>query len=357
VREIHRILDANGNRAREALRVIEDFARFALDDAPIASAAKDMRSRLREAASALPAGALLAARDTPGDVGTDLASPTEGRRADAGEVVTAACKRLTEALRTLAEYAKVAAPDGAAAGRFESLRYEAYTLERRIGLRLAGVGRFEAVRLYVLLTARLCRGDPVDVAAAAIGGGADCIQLREKLRPDRQVLDLARRLRELTAARDVLLIVNDRPDIAAAARADGVHLGQDDLPVDAARRVLGARGIVGRSTHSLEQVRAADAEGADYIAVGPVFPTATKDAGPAVGVETCRQAAAETARPLLAVGGVTAGNVEALVGAGVRRVAVCAAVIAAEDPAAAAREIRGALVDGAASPQTRRGPK
>ena len=339
MREIARILDANLNRAREALRVVEDFARFALDDASVAAAAKDMRSRLRDAAGAFPAEALLAARDTPGDVGTALESPAEGRRADAADVAAAACKRLTEALRTLAEYAKVAAPGGAA-GRFESLRYDAYTLERRVGLRLAGGVRFEDVRLYVLLTSRLCGGEPMDVAAAAVEGGADCIQLREKDRPDREVLDLARRLRELTQAADVLLIVNDRPDIAAAAAADGVHLGQDDLPVAAARRVLGARAVVGRSTHNLQQARAADAEGADYIAVGPMFATDTKDAGPVAGVETFRRIAAQITRPLVVIGGITPHNVAALVAAGVRRVAVCSAVIAADDPAAAARSIR-----------------
>ncbi len=342
MREVYRILDANVNRAREALRVVEDFARFALDDASVAAAAKGLRSRLQQAVGCFPAGALIAARDTPADVGTALTSPTEARRADAADVAVAGCKRLTEALRTLAEYAKVAAPE--AAGQFEAIRYDAYTLEQRLARRLAGPGRFARVRLYVLLTRRLCKGDPLSVAAAAIDGGADCIQLREKDAPDRDVLSLARRLRELTAAADVMMIVNDRPDIAVAVGADGVHLGQDDLPVAAARRVLGDRPIVGRSTHTLDQARAADAEGADYVAVGPMFPTDTKDAGPIAGVETFRQVAAEVTRPLVVVGGITAANVGVLVAAGARRVAVCSAVIAADDPAGAARGIRGQLV-------------
>ena len=343
MRDIHRILDANLNRAREALRVIEDFARFVLDDASIASSAKGMRSRLQQAAATLPAEALLAGRDTPGDVGTALTSPTEGRRADAAGVAVAACKRLTEALRTLEEYAKVDAATAPTAGAFEALRYDAYTLEKRLIGRTDGPGRFEAIRLYVLLTTGLCKGDPLDVAAAAIDGGADCIQLREKLLPDRGLLALALRLRKLTSDADVMMIVNDRPDIAAAVGADGVHLGQDDLPISAARRVLAPRMIVGRSTHTLDQARAASAEAADYIAVGPMFATATKDAGPIAGIETFAQVAAEITRPLIVIGGIDAGNVESLVTAGVSRVAACSAVIAAEDPAAAARAIKDKL--------------
>ena len=347
MREIYRILDANFNRAREALRVIEDFARFALDDAALAGAAKQMRSRLQQALEAFPADRLLASRDTPGDVGTALTSPTEARRADVGAVVSAAGKRLTEALRTLEEYAKVARPaaEAGAPGVFESLRYEAYALQQRVCLRLAGAGRFGRVRLYVLLTAAMCRRPPLETAAAALAGGADCNQLREKDTPDREVLSLARRLREVTARADAMLIVNDRPDIALAASADGVHLGQDDLPVAAARRALPAGAIVGKSTHTIEQARAADAEGADYIAIGAMFPTATKDAGAVAGPEALRRVCEEVARPAVAIGGITAGNVATLVRAGARCVAVCSAVIGAEDPAAAAAEIRRQLPD------------
>ena len=159
MRDVHRILDANFNRAREALRVIEDFARFILDDEALCSTAKNLRARLQEVYGHFEAGALLASRDTPGDVGTRISSAGEGRRTGAADVATAACKRLTEALRTLEEYAKTEAPDAAA--ELESLRYEAYTLEARLAARLAAAGRFEPVRLYVLVTSRLCRGDPV----------------------------------------------------------------------------------------------------------------------------------------------------------------------------------------------------
>jgi len=341
MREIYRILDANFNRAREALRVAEDFARFALSDPAIASAAKGMRSRLAEVYGRFPADALLAGRDTPGDVGTRISAPTEARRADARQVVTAACKRLTEALRTLEEYAKVVAADSA--GPLEALRYEAYTLEQRIAHRLAAGERFARVSLYVLITSRLCRGDPVATAEAAIAGGAECIQLREKHAPDAVALDLARRLRRSTHAAGALLIVNDRPDIAAIAGADGVHLGQQDLPVAEARRLLPPGAIVGKSTHELAQARSAAAEGADYIAVGPIFPTETKDAGAPVGLDYLRQVIDEIPSPHVAIGGINADNVARLVEAGAKCVAVCSAVIASADPAEAAARIKGQL--------------
>ena len=341
MREVYRILDANFNRAREALRVVEDFARFALDDAALSGLAKDLRSRLQECFRHFPAEALLAARDTPGDVGTALTSPTESARGDAAAVVSAACKRLTEALRTLEEYAKVAASDQA--GKLEAMRYAAYTLEQRIGLRLAATGRFEKVRLYVLVTSSLCRGAALDVARAAIAGGADCLQLREKDMPDRQLLELAREMHKLTLDAGALFIVNDRPDVAAIVGADGVHLGQDDLPVSAARRVLPPGALVGRSTHNIAQARAAVEEAADYIAVGPMFPTSTKDAGPVAGVAYLKQVLAEIATPHVAIGGITAENVAELAAAGCRRVAVCSAVIAAPDPKAAAAALKAAL--------------
>jgi len=344
MREIYRILDANLNRAREAMRVVEDFARFALDDAGLSAAAKGMRSRLQELSAQLPADALLARRDTAADVGTALTSATEMARADAASVVTAACKRLTEALRTLEEYAKVVAPG--LPGRFESLRYEAYTLERELARRLSPASRFAEVKLYVLVTSSLARGGPERAAQAAIRGGADCIQLREKEMPDGQLLALARDLRRLTREAGVLLIVNDRPDIAALVGADGVHVGQDDLPVAAARRILPPWGIVGLSTHNPTQLATAVEAGCDYIAVGPVFPTETKDAGPVAGIAYLRRGLADSPFPIVPIGGINADNVCRLVEAGAERVAVCSAVIAAEDPAAAAAEIKRRLENG-----------
>lgn len=318
--------------------MVEDFARFVLNDAALASGFKGLRSGLQECYQALPVEKMLAGRDTPGDVGTAISSPTEGVRTDAPAVAAAACKRLTEALRTLEEYSKLLAPQQAA--KLEAMRYQAYTLEQRLAQRTAAGEKFKNVRLYVLLTSKLCRRDVLEIARLCIEGGADCIQLREKDMPDCQRFELACRLREITAAAGAIFIVNDRADLAAAVGADGVHLGQDDLPVSAVRPLLPIGGLVGRSTHNIAQARAAVAEGADYIGVGPMFPTSTKDAGPLAGPEYLRQVVAEIALPHVAIGGITADNAGQLIAAGAKCLAVCSAVISSPDPAAAAREIK-----------------
>jgi len=342
MRDVYRILDANLNRAREALRVAEEYARFVLNDPRLAAAAKALRSDLQQAADLLPSDQLLAARDAGGDVGAELTSQTERRRPTPAAVAIAACKRLTEALRALEEYAKVVAADKAAA--FERLRYRAYVFEQHLTGRADLLGRFARVRLYLLLSTELCKGDPVVTAHAAIAGGVDCIQVREKSLPDRQLLELARRLRGVTIESETLLIVNDRPDIAALVNADGVHVGQDDLPVAAARKAVGADRLVGLSTHSIEQARRAVEAGADYIGVGPMFPTLTKAAGPVRGAKLLAEVAGEIEIPHVAIGGINADNVAELAEAGGRCVAVCQAILGADDPKAAAGAIKQAFL-------------
>jgi thiamine-phosphate pyrophosphorylase len=340
MREVYRILDANFNRAREALRVTEDCGRFALNDPAVTAMAKHMRSDLKGILEAMPAGELLTSRDTAGDIGTDLTSPMEPARKDLADVATAACKRLSEALRTIEEYSKIVAPDQTEL--IERMRYNAYTLEQRLRGRLSLGKQFVEARLYVLVSAAQCNGSLRECARAAIAGGADVLQIREK-RPeisDAQLLAMAAELRELTDETGRMLIVNDRADIASIVGADGVHLGQYDLPVTEARRLLRPAAIVGKSTHTIEQTRAAVNEGADYISVGPMFPTDTKDAGPIAGPKLLTQATEELDIPIVAIGGITPDNVDQLIDAGAQRVAVCSAVCAADSPQKAARAIR-----------------
>jgi thiamine-phosphate pyrophosphorylase len=204
-------------------------------------------------------------------------------------------------------------------------------------------GRLARVRLYVITAAE----DPAErvlaTVRAACDAGAEVVQLRRKGEEARLTLGLAERCREITAAGSTLLVVNDRLDIAMAAGADGVHLGQDDLPVSTARR-LWPQGLVGRSTHSLGQALAAQAEGADYIGVGPVWTTPTKPGRPAVGLELVRAVAAAGLRiPWVAIGGVDAARVGEVLGAGALAVAVVRAVSAAGDPRAAARSLHASV--------------
>lgn len=344
MREVYRILDANFNRAREALRVAEDCGRFAMNDPAVTAMAKHMRSDLKEVLTQMPQDEMITCRDTPGDIGTEITSPTEPTRTDLADVVRAACKRLSESLRTIEEYGKFVAPDKVLV--IERMRYEAYTLEQRLTSRLLVANRFRDVRLYVLVTETGCHGSVREFARGAITGGADALQLREKDLPDGMMLAIAAELRELTDEMGRLLIINDRADIAAIVNADGVHLGQHDLPIAEARRLLRPGAIVGRSTHSVAEAKAAVTEGADYLGVGPMFATETKDAGAPQGPELFRQVAeAIQDVPLMAIGGINADNVSRLVEAGCSAVAVSSAICKADDPKAAARAIREQLPD------------
>lgn len=183
----------------------------------------------------------------------------------------------------------------------------------------------------------------VDLAVQAIKGGVDMVQLREKNLDTRPWLDLAMELAKLCRQQGAFFIVNDRVDIAAACGADGVHLGQDDFPVALARKILGQRKIIGKSTHSVEQAKAALKEKTDYIAVGPVFWTETKKIDRPVGTELVRQVRKLTRKPILAIGGIQPENAASVIAAGASGVAVVSALMAAPDAAEAARAFRKVL--------------
>lgn len=335
---IARMIDANFNRAREALRVMEDYARFVLDDPAGCEGLKRFRHDLAAILKRFPADELLAARDTPGDVGTQISTATERERGDARNVCVAAAKRLPEALRTIEEYAKTVDADLAAA--VEALRYRSYSLEQQVFLRGERSARFAKVRLYVLITASLCREDWFETAADVIAGGAGCLQLREKDLDSGELLERARRMAALCREHNVLFIVNDRPDIAALCDADGVHVGQTDMSVADARRIVGPHRLVGKSTHTPEQLRAALAEGPDYVAVGPMFQSTTKPQDHVPGPALLEQAVRETTTPVVAIGGIAPENVGQLRTAGAACICVCSAVISAPDPRAAAKRFR-----------------
>jgi thiamine-phosphate pyrophosphorylase len=205
-------------------------------------------------------------------------------------------------------------------------------LERRERLRTA--------RLY-LVTGSRPGGRPLsEVLEPALRGGVDLVQLRAKSAPDDEILAAAAQARALCTDAGALLLVNDRPDLAVAAGADGVHVGQDDMPVGEVRAITGPELLVGLSTHAPAEIDAADA---DYIGVGPVHATPTKPGRPAVGLELVRYAAQHAELPWFAIGGVDAVSVRAVVEAGATRVAVVRAITDADDPAAAAAALRSAL--------------
>ncbi len=336
---VHRLLDAAANRGREAIRVMEDAARFILDDAELSGGLKQLRHDLASALAGLPIEP--AARDTPGDVGTAIATAAESDRASAREVVIASGKRLSEALRSLEEYAKTIDPDVARA--IEQLRYRGYDLEQRMNDAMTARRRAPQWRLCVLITESLCAGrDWRDVARQAVAGGADCLQLREKDLDGGELLTRARQMIEIASGR-AAVIINDRVDIALASGADGVHLGQHDLPCRAARRIAGDQLLIGVSTANLEQAKRAQSDGAAYCGVGPMFPSRTKAKPTLAGLAYLREYVAWGQLPHLAISGIDPDRAAEIASAGGRGVAVSSAACGAPDVAAAVRDIAAAL--------------
>jgi thiamine-phosphate pyrophosphorylase len=356
-----RIIDANANRAREALRVMEDVARFTLNNAEISEQIKALRHDLRTAIDAMPLerGALLAARDTEGDVGTSISTPQEMARGGIRDVALAAAGRLTESLRSIEEATKTLPGNGTEVKAVESLRYRAYVAEQQIGLAL-GTGRARQWRLCVILSEIACIHHPwLAVAEQAIKGGADCIQLREKRLHDRDILSRLRTLVELCRPHQVSVIMNDRPDLALLGNADGVHVGQLDLPVPDVRRLVGFQLIVGVSTSNREEAKRAATDGADYVGVGPMFSSMTKEK-PVVGPGHLKRFLEdpECARlPHLAISGIRPDNVDTLAALGCKGVAVCSAVCGSSDPAHACRELLATLDEFGPRPPSQEPPQ
>jgi len=195
-------------------------------------------------------------------------------------------------------------------------------------------------RVYFIVDPLDTGRDPVELASAMLAGGARLLQLRLKQRPSGELVAIARRLRELTAAAGAHLIVNDRIDVALAAEADGVHLGQDDVPVAVAREMLGPARWIGFSTHSEAQLEAASGLGADYLSLGPIFATTSKGAAdPVIGPDVLRAARPRITEPVVAIGGITAATAREVLDAGADAISVIAAVVRAPDVARATAEL------------------
>ncbi len=338
-----RIIDANANRAREALRVLEESARFLLNDPQLSLAFKQLRHDLSQSLSAF--NSLIYHRDTPGDVGTELSTASEYQRSDLHSIIHAAGARLSEALRVIEEYAKLLADDPSSiqlAKAAERLRYRSYELTRQLLVAL-GSGKGRQWRLCLLLTQSLCKHHPWQgVLQHAVAQGVDAVQVREKDLNDRALLQHVKDVLAIVSG-GASVIVNDRPDIALIAGADGVHLGQNDLDPLAVRQLAGNRLIIGVSTANLHEARQAKASGADYCGVGPMFPTTTKHKPVLAGPAYLHEYLQGCDLPHLAIGGITPSNIKELTVKGCKGVAISSAICAAEDPAAVTHAILHAL--------------
>lgn len=337
-----RILDANLDRAREGLRVLEDIARFALNDQELSGRLKDMRHRL---AIKDRASALLSARDIEGDTAAFLNTEAEGVRTDLFAVLEANAKRSQESLRVLEEVGKLL-PDP---GPFKEMRFELYGIEKDMVSRLLRLEKASGLKgLYVIVdgTAEGERSGAA-IVSASIAGGARIVQLRDKVRDKGQLLPVAIAMRDICRQAGAIFIVNDHVDLAVAAGADGIHLGQKDLPVGIARKMAPVDMLVGCSTNNVDEARKAVADGADYVAVGALFPTNSKaDIRPAT-LQVLQAVKNAVPVPVVAIGGINHENASLAVSAGADSVAVISAVSSAPDPEAAARTLcRAFLKDG-----------
>lgn len=337
---VYRIIDANFNRAREAARSVEEFCRFALNSKSLTKRAKQLRHELSACIGGLNTARLISCRDTLGDVGVDLKVDKQLSRGDLYDCCIAACKRLSEALRVLAEVLRIQGQTEADA--MERLRYTAYTLEKDIVIQSHAFEKYRSVRLYVVITSNLPM-EVISLTGKCIVGGADCIQLRAKTVDDDTLFALAVEFVKMCKDAGIVSIINDRTDIAVAAGADGVHLGQNDLPVAQARRLGLAPLIIGKSTHSIEQLRVACDERPTYVGLGPVFMTATKPRAQEVGLDYVKKSLEMLADEVIghvAIGGITSDNVGQVLDAGAVGIAVCSAVTHADDPSAACRALK-----------------
>jgi thiamine-phosphate pyrophosphorylase len=341
-RATYRILDANANRAAEGLRTLEEIARFAMNHRPLAQRFKQLRHDVQSQVDRLDQSQLLASRDAQGDCGLENSTPQELHRPRLDDVAKAASGRVQQSMRCLEEFCKIAQPD--LAGPLESLRYQCYDAIAQLLAWQSEPGQFLAAsRLYVLVDCQRSEDDFARLLRDISRAGVDLVQLRDKSASDRTILSYARcALENLDRAR-TRLIINDRVDLAIASGADGVHLGQNELPLAKARALLGPGAWIGISTHTLDQARQAWEGGADYLGCGPTFPSNTKDFSDFPGLPFLRQVAQAIEVPAFAIGGIQRDNLSSVLGTGIQRIAVGAAVLQAADPREAASELRNQL--------------
>ncbi|CAE7756592.1 thiE [Symbiodinium sp. CCMP2592] len=347
VNDLHRIIDANLNRASEGLRVLEDIARFSLNHSSLSERIKVQRHLLRKGIGSLKLDQtqLLNARDTEHDVGTSIQTPTESSRLQGtSDIASAASKRAQEALRSIEEAAKGLGCSGA---DFETIRYALYDIERDLLLLLLkGIPDWP---LCILISEELCLHKSIrEVVRDIARAGARCIQIREKTMSGRDFLEHATKLTTLAHDHGLSVIINDRIDIALICNADGVHLGQDDFPINTARTLLGPSKYIGRSCSTIKQLREAFVQGADYCGLGPIFPSTTKVKPNLLGVGLLNDVMRNEDlkdRPMLAISGINTDTIDQVVATGFPGVAVSSAVCSTEDPYEACKLLMDKLLN------------
>jgi thiamine-phosphate pyrophosphorylase len=335
-----RILDANFNRCSEGLRVLEEVARFILDNDKLTKKLKKIRHSLSDSYATIETS-LLTSRDSAGDVGTQSSVVSEFERNDLSAIIAANARRVQESLRVLEEFAKLPASPPIDVEGIKQSRFDIYDIERELMSYISRKAKIDRITgVYLILDTAFLNGRSAnDVAEQAIEGGVNIIQFRDKQSDKSAILKTAKALKKLCARKNVLFIINNHVDIALACDADGVHLGQSDLPIFDARALLPIGKIVGYTVGSLAEAQLAQDEGADYIAVGSIYTTTSKQNVTVVGCETLRAICAKMSVPIVATGGITFNNAKQLIDTGTNAIAVISVILNEQDVKKATQQL------------------
>ncbi len=334
---VAKVIDANLDRAREGLRVIEDWCRFGLVRKDLVITLKDFRHQLGKQHKE----SYKRTRSTKEDPATQLSHPSQNNRANPLDIVFANCARAQEALRVIEEFSRESNQELAMVSA--EIRYGVYEIEKEI-LKSSDKNR----RLVILEATKLClitdtHTNLLNIVSSALKEGVKMIQYRSKEENDLTKLSQAKELAAICKKYNSLLIINDRIDIALAVNADGVHLGQEDFSFNDAKRLLGDEKILGISTHSLDQAQKAQQEGWDYIGLGPIFNSKSKPHITPLGLKILKQVSSTIQLPVFAIGGIDDLNSSKVIEHGSQRIAVINAIINSNDAATASRKLLNCL--------------
>lgn len=319
-----RVIDSSINRVSEGLRVIEDIARFKFNAKGISQKTKYLRHRVRNISKQYDSQ-MLSNRDTPGDIGPEITSQLQLERdVELSNIISANFKRVQEGLRTLEEITSNK--------EFEKLRYTSYEVEKEFAIVYSNSG-FSLPELYGITYSRDSRGrSNIEIVKEMITAGIKLIQYREKDLSLKEMYNECREIRELTKSSGVTFIINDHIDIAILVDADGVHIGQDDLPITEVRKLLGTGKIIGLSTHSPEQAKQAVVDGAEYIGVGPIYATQTKvNVCDPVGYSYLEWVVDNIDIPFVAIGGIKEFNISEILQRGAKSIALVSEITGNEN--------------------------
>jgi thiamine-phosphate pyrophosphorylase len=338
-KQVLRIIDANINRIGEGLRILEEATRFVLNDRTLSEHLKELRHEL--SAHDMDARLrYLSARDSQSDVGADITTSFQNGKRSLAETVVANARRVEEALRVMEEISKI---EGVAldAQTYQDARFKLYTIEKELVGRLTRKDISARVYgLYAVIDSDCLKGrNVVEITSQVLAGGVKLVQLRDKNSGKRELLELALALKKLCVENEALLIINDYLDVTLASDADGLHVGQEDLPVKTARALMPIDKLIGCSVTNVNEALRAKDDGADYLACGTVYATSTKPECPVVGLEALQEIKKTVDLPLVAIGGINIENIPDVFAAGADAAAVISAVVLARSPERAAKEM------------------